>query len=129
MPYPPFYLPCFVLYADYYDPIEIPDDPVYLDNIANPAELYQGVWPQAARLRATGELLNCVVTITCPVVAIHGDYDPHPSEGVQQPLAANVKDFRMIILKQCGHTPVVNGTPWRSLTRYLSRSFQQYNGI
>lgn len=91
--------------TDSYDPIEIPIDPVDLDNLANPAEIYKGVWPQAAQLRATGELLRRVTTITCPVVAIHGDYDPHPAEGVQQPLAAHVKDFRMIILEQCGHTP------------------------
>jgi pimeloyl-ACP methyl ester carboxylesterase len=76
-----------------------------LEGMANPAEIYQGVWPQAAALRATGELLRRVATITCPVVAIHGDCDPHPVEGIQQPLAARVKDFRMIILAQCGHTP------------------------
>jgi pimeloyl-ACP methyl ester carboxylesterase len=91
--------------TDTYDPIEIPNDPIDLDNTANPAEIYKGVWPQAAHLRATGELLRRVATITCPVVAIHGDYDPHPAEGVQQPLASNVQDFRMIILEKCGHTP------------------------
>jgi pimeloyl-ACP methyl ester carboxylesterase len=91
--------------ADSYDSIEIPNDTIDLGDIANPAEVYQGVWPQAARLRATGELLRCVATITCPVVAIHGDCDPHPAEGIQQPLAANVKDFQMTILEKCGHTP------------------------
>jgi pimeloyl-ACP methyl ester carboxylesterase len=91
--------------ADSYDPIEIPDDTADLDDIADPAEIYQGVWPRAAELRATGELLRLVATITCPVVALHGDCDPHPAEGVQQPLAARVKDFRMILLEQCGHTP------------------------
>jgi len=91
--------------ADSYDPIKIPNDTMDLDDIADPAEMYQGVWPKAAGLRATGELLRLVATITCPVVAIHGDCDPHPAEGIQQPLAARVKDFRMIILEQCGHTP------------------------
>jgi pimeloyl-ACP methyl ester carboxylesterase len=56
-------------------------------------------------MRATGELLRVTAAITCPVVAIHGDRDPHPAEGVQEPLAANLKDFRMIMLEQCGHTP------------------------
>ena len=91
--------------ADSYDPIELPNDTADLDDIADPGEIYQGVWPKAAELRATGELLRLVATITCPVVAIHGDCDPHPAEGVQQPLAAMVKDFRMIILEKCGHTP------------------------
>ncbi len=91
--------------ADSYDPIEIPNDTMDLGDIADPAEIYQGVWPKAASMRATGELLRLVATITCPVIAIHGDCDPHPAEGIQQPLAARMKDFRMIILEQCGHTP------------------------
>ncbi len=41
--------------------------------------------------------------MTCPVVAIHGDGDPHSAEGIQEPLAANVKDFRMVMLEKCGH--------------------------
>lgn len=103
--------------ADSYDPIEIPNDTTDLDEIANPAEMYQGVWPKAAELRATGELLRRVATITCPVVALHGDCDPHPAEGVQQPLAANVKDFRIIMLEKCGHTP------WRE--KYAMEKFYE----
>lgn len=91
--------------ADAYDPIELPNDPVDLDGLADPVAMYQGVWPQAASLRATGELLRRVATITCPVVALHGECDPHPAEGIQQPLAAWLQDFHLIILKQCGHTP------------------------
>jgi pimeloyl-ACP methyl ester carboxylesterase len=103
--------------ADSYDPIELPNDIADLKDVADPAEIYQGVWPKAAELRATGELLRLVATITCPVVALHGDCDPHPAEGVQQPLVANVKDFRMIILEQCGHTP------WRE--RHAMERFYQ----
>ena len=91
--------------TDSYAPIVIPNDTAGLEGIADPTEMYQGVWPQAASLRATGELLRRVAAITCPVVAIHGDCDPHPIEGVQQPLAAHLKDFRMLVLEQCGHTP------------------------
>jgi pimeloyl-ACP methyl ester carboxylesterase len=39
------------------------------------------------------------------VIAIHGDYDPHPAEGVQEPLAATLQSFRFILLKNCGHMP------------------------
>jgi pimeloyl-ACP methyl ester carboxylesterase len=91
--------------ADSSDPIERANDTTDLDGITDPAQMYQSVWPQAAWLRATGELLRRVAMITCPVVALHGDCDPHPTEGIQQPLAAQVKDFRMIILENCGHTP------------------------
>jgi pimeloyl-ACP methyl ester carboxylesterase len=91
--------------TDAYDPIEIPKDTTSLDLVDNTGEIYQGVWPEAARLRQTGELLRLAVNITCPVVAIHGDCDPHPAQGIQEPLAANVKDFHMIILEKCGHDP------------------------
>ena len=43
--------------------------------------------------------------IKCPVVAIHGDYDPHPYKGVTEPLSKILHDFRVILLKQCGHYP------------------------
>jgi pimeloyl-ACP methyl ester carboxylesterase len=39
------------------------------------------------------------------VTAIHGDYDPHPADGVRIPLEARLPDFRLILLRHCGHTP------------------------
>ena len=43
--------------------------------------------------------------IQCPVVAIHGDHDPHPAEGVREPLHRVLKSFRFILLEDCGHKP------------------------
>ena len=43
--------------------------------------------------------------ICCPVVAIHGAYDPHPAEGVERPLSASLPAFRFVLLERCGHTP------------------------
>jgi pimeloyl-ACP methyl ester carboxylesterase len=63
------------------------------------------VWPQAAELRRNGKLLGLAGKIQCPVVAIHGDYDPHPAEGVSKPLAKIIPDFRLVLLKNCGHKP------------------------
>jgi pimeloyl-ACP methyl ester carboxylesterase len=68
-------------------------------------DVFQGVWKDAARLRASGELLALATRIECPVVAIHGDCDPHPYEGVQQPLSSRLEDFRFIMLENCGHKP------------------------
>ncbi|OPZ90259.1 MAG: Alpha/beta hydrolase family protein [candidate division TA06 bacterium ADurb.Bin417] len=68
-------------------------------------EVYNGVWPQADALRRRGELLRLAGEIRCPVLAIHGDWDPHPAEGVEKPLAGVIKDFRFLLLKRCGHTP------------------------
>jgi pimeloyl-ACP methyl ester carboxylesterase len=68
-------------------------------------EIYAGVWPAAAAMRRAGELLPIVRQIRCPVVAIHGDYDPTPVESVAVPLAATLRDFRMVVLEKCGHDP------------------------
>jgi pimeloyl-ACP methyl ester carboxylesterase len=59
----------------------------------------------AVELRRSGELLKLGRQIQCPVVAIHGDYDPHPHEGIKKPLSTVLGNFRFILLKNCGHMP------------------------
>jgi len=86
--------------ADSYDPLPSNDDILECQY-----DVYQGVWEQAAQLRSSGKLLDLGRKIKCPVVAIHGDYDPHPSEGVVEPLSRILKDFRFILLEKCGHRP------------------------
>ncbi len=70
-------------------------------------DIFQNVWKDAAELRRSGALLALAHDIKCPVVAIHGDYDPHPAEGVEKPLSAILPDFRLILLNNCGHKPWV----------------------
>lgn len=65
------------------------------------------VGQEAGKLRDSGELLRMGRKIRCPVVAIHGDYDPHPAEGVREPLSRVLKDFRFILINNCGHHPWV----------------------
>jgi len=69
------------------------------------ADIYQSVWKEASHLRQTGELLQLGKKILCPVVAIHGDWDPHPAEGVSRPLQAILTRFQFFMLKDCGHKP------------------------
>jgi len=86
--------------VDTYEPVE--DETPKIDFRA---DIFQSVWQEAAELRRSGKLLEWGKNIQCPVVAIHGDYDPHPAEGVREPLAAVLNDFRFILLKNCGHKP------------------------
>jgi pimeloyl-ACP methyl ester carboxylesterase len=86
--------------ADAYDPILQESEVTDCD-----AEIFQNVWNEAAELRRSGKLLKLGKRIKCPVVAIHGDYDPHPAEGVQKPLSTILKSFRLILLENCGHKP------------------------
>ncbi len=86
--------------ADSYDPLPHDDEMLECQY-----DVFQGVWEQASKLRSSGKLLELGKKIHCPVVAIHGDYDPHPAEGVKEPLARVLKDFRFILLEKCGHRP------------------------
>jgi pimeloyl-ACP methyl ester carboxylesterase len=80
----------------------LPDD---AEGIPVQLNFNQSVWSAAAAMRSSGKLLELGKQIHCPVVAIHGDYDSHPAEGVQKPLTSVLKDFRFILLPQCGHAP------------------------
>ncbi|MCK4766180.1 MAG: alpha/beta hydrolase [Candidatus Aminicenantes bacterium] len=82
-------------------------DPIVLDTPAHEYQyhIHERVWRDAAELRASGKLLKLAKQIQSPVVAIHGDYDPHPAEGVREPLSEVLKDFRFILIENCGHYP------------------------
>ncbi len=86
--------------ADSYDYDENVQDTVVLD-----MEVYQSVWAEASKLRDSNELVRCADGIRCPVVAIHGEYDSHPADGVEKPLSERLSDFKMIRLEKCGHVP------------------------
>lgn len=86
--------------ADAYDPL--PQDDEVLEY---QYEVNQRVWREAAEMRGNAELLEMGKRIRCPVLAIHGDYDPHPAEGVQKPLSRVLRDFRFVPLEYCGHHP------------------------
>jgi len=86
--------------ADSYDPL--PHDS---DIIEYQYEMFNSVWPEARELRASGKLLALGKKIKCPVVAIHGDHDPHPRAGIEIPLAKILINFKFITLEKCGHYP------------------------
>lgn len=67
-------------------------------------QIFSSVWNEAAHLRESGELLNRARKITCPVAAIHGDYDPTPFAGITKPLRV-LPSLETILLPRCGHTP------------------------
>ncbi len=88
--------------TDDFDPINFPQD---LQEYSFNADIFAGVWPQAAQWRKNGKLLEFAAKVQCPVVAIHGDYDPHPAEGVKLPLSKAIKNFQFYLLEKCGHEP------------------------
>jgi pimeloyl-ACP methyl ester carboxylesterase len=86
--------------ADAFDPL--PQEP---PQVEFSLDIYKRVWGEATQLRRSGRLLEMGREIVCPVVAIHGDYDPHPAAGVERPLSTVIGDFRFILLDNCGHKP------------------------
>ena len=86
--------------ADAYNPMKDNSDEINYD-----FNIYNSVWNEAAKMRKSGSLLKIGKQIKCPVVAMHGDYDPHPSKGVQKPLSKMLNDFRFILIENCGHKP------------------------
>jgi pimeloyl-ACP methyl ester carboxylesterase len=89
--------------SDAYDPIAGRAEKS--DQVDPRGDVFQTVWTEAAEMRRSGELLELGRRIQCPVIAIHGDYDPHPAEGVRRPLSAILDEFRFVLLENCGHKP------------------------
>lgn len=60
---------------------------------------------EVIEMRKSGALISLATDVKCPVVAIHGDYDPHPADGIEKPLSAALSDFKFVLLEKCGHWP------------------------
>ena len=88
--------------ADACDPMSIEDK-----SFCCQYDVYKGVWDEACDFRKKKMLVAMAQHIACPVLAIHGDYDPHPADGVKAPLEKGLKDFRFVLLPKCGHRPWV----------------------
>jgi len=85
--------------VDSYEAVPV-DDPV------EPSlEAFRGAWDEMAAMRDSGELMELAGRVRCPVMAVHGDVDPHPVDGVRGPLGGVLADFRCVVLERCGHRP------------------------
>jgi pimeloyl-ACP methyl ester carboxylesterase len=80
------------------------DEPEY-KGVMFSFQQYEAIWQEAEELRNSGKLIRSISGISCPVLAIHGDHDPHPAEGVESILSQNLQNFRFELLEKCGHEP------------------------
>jgi pimeloyl-ACP methyl ester carboxylesterase len=101
-------------HADTYDPTHVIEEGFHCQY-----DVFKGVWDEASELRKKQILIQMAKAITCPVVAIHGDWDPHPAEGVNDPLAKVVKDFRFVLLEKCGHRPWIERNAMENFYKVL----------
>lgn len=77
----------------------------FINDMPFDAAAYTALWPEAVRLRNDGRWHDILRTIECPATVIHGREDPHPAEGVTEPLTRACVEFDAHILDRCGHTP------------------------
>ena len=105
--------------VDSYNPTQETDDVIDFQY-----HIFQKVWHDAESLRRTGALLDLGKLIKCPVVALHGDFDPHPVEGVKGPLSRVLNDFRFILLENCGHHPWLEKEAKDGFYRILRRELE-----
>nr|MBN2277278.1 alpha/beta hydrolase [candidate division Zixibacteria bacterium] len=69
-------------------------------------DLHTKVWTDFISWRdRPGALKAEFGKITAPVVVIHGEYDPHPLEGIRPFLESCLPYTRFYILPRCGHYP------------------------
>jgi pimeloyl-ACP methyl ester carboxylesterase len=80
---------------------------------------------EAQALRRSGALLELAGQIESPVVAIHGDADPHPADGVAVPLGGRIARFRMILLERCGHKPWIEQGAREAFYRVLRQEIDR----
>jgi pimeloyl-ACP methyl ester carboxylesterase len=106
--------------ADSYDVVQHEDEVLGVDY-----SVFENVWKDAEKLRSSGKLVQIAGQIRCPVTAIHGDYDPHPAEGVKGPLSVILKVFRFVLLENCGHTPWIESQAREEFFKILKQELKR----
>ncbi len=67
--------------------------------------VFKNCMSEINEIRSSGNLLKLGRSINCPVIAIHGEDDPHPFLGIKDFLSNTISNFDFLLLKKCGHTP------------------------
>ncbi len=87
--------------ADAYDPLT-----TNLEIIEIQEDVFTGVWSDFVALRDRPGYLKAEFSrIKAPAAVIHGDYDPHPIEGIHPFLEDCLPRVRFYLLPRCGHYP------------------------
>lgn len=62
-------------------------------------------WSDMIRLQDSGVYPTAFEAITCPVLMLHGSYDPHPGALIRDGLLKFIPELEYIELDRCGHAP------------------------
>jgi pimeloyl-ACP methyl ester carboxylesterase len=64
-------------------------------------------WDDMVRLQGSRVYPAAFSSITCPVLMLHGSYDPHPGPMIRDSLNACIPQLEYREFEQCGHSPWV----------------------
>lgn len=67
--------------------------------------MYDAIWQEASQWRQEGKWEKIFTKINCPIYLIQGRYDPHPIEGVSEPLEKLGKIKKVYEMPKSGHSP------------------------
>ena len=62
-------------------------------------------WHDMLRLQVEGVYPAAFARVTCPVLMLHGDADPHPGRPIHASLSPHVRRLEYHELARCGHEP------------------------
>lgn len=68
-------------------------------------KMFHKIWPLAASLRSENQIIGWVKKLRVPISIFHGTHDPHPIEGITEPLDKYKIPYRFYPLKNAGHYP------------------------
>jgi pimeloyl-ACP methyl ester carboxylesterase len=92
---------CDLLFPHYsHDPLTLDLEIAHCDHRGN-----RESWDDMIRLQHEGIVPAEFRDVRAPVVALHGDTDPHPPEVARAALHRLLPDLRFRLLERCGHFP------------------------
>lgn len=66
---------------------------------------HRETWADMVRLLNDGTYPAAFAAITCPVLMLHGDADPHPGFRTSEDLSTHIRHLEYRELQKCGHSP------------------------
>jgi pimeloyl-ACP methyl ester carboxylesterase len=91
-------------------------------------EINKRVWKDFVELRDRNGLRDEFSRIDAPLTVIHGDFDPHPLEGIVPFLRSCSTKVTVQVLEQCGHYPWIEKHAREAFFKLLKRELSAAGG-
>ena len=101
--------------ADSYDPMPKSNSPFRASY-----ETFKNIQPEIKKLRQSGQLLEAVKKIHCPIIVIQGTYDPHIFD-----IPQGIPTLELIVLPKCGHSPWTEKQAQTEFLEILTRKLRE----